>query len=556
MSGTPEGETVEHRLSQVVEELGIPSSTLQITQVRLNRLGTEPDVDDDRMDEVAAAALALSAREDGLPVTENEIADAWSGILESTDIEATVSHDQLSKQLKAVAEYLDIGSPPAHPGDLIREFGEQEGMSDRLIEVAHRILHDAYDIDSTVVAGGTSPSGTAGAVLYLAAETNDLDDEFTQDSLGDTSGTSAVTVRNRYRELRDLLGDERLGATRYQLDSIREGEAAGAETEESVEAADQAETEESAESEPGGGPEPSAEPDATETPTASETATDGNGNAEAASGGADSGERTETADAPSGGSTPSGGTASEEEVEAAVDELTDELDIDPSVRLFAQGMVGDASEDVPTEDSDKLAGAALVAGARINEAELDAVDIADQRGFQSREIAGWLDHLDEVVDVDIPRRSADEIVAQLVEELDLSEEVLEESQLALEQYQAEEIDAEYTAAELGAGAVFFAATVGRTQVDIQSLSDITGAGTEYITDAMNSVVVSLCRSLVRGDIDYESTSWTTDLLESELSPDIGDSYTGRVIAIAKTYTAGRESQHVDDATLDVLLTAE
>jgi hypothetical protein len=73
---------------------------------------------------------------------------------------------------------------------------------------------------------------------------------------------------------------------------------------------------------------------------------------------------------------------------------------------------------------------------------------------------------------------------------------------------------------------------------------------------MNSVVVSLCRSLVRGDIDYESTSWTTDLLESELSPDIGDSYTGRVIAIAKTYTAGREGQHVDDATLDVLLTAE
>ena len=543
MSGTPESETVEHRLSQVVEELGIPSSTLQITQVRLNRLGTEPDVDDERMDEVAAAALALSAREDGLPITENEIADAWSGILESTDIEASVSHDQLSKQLEAVAEYLDIGSPPAHPGSLIREFGEREGMSDRLIEVAHRILHDAYDIDSTVVAGGTSPSGTAGAVLYLAAETNDLDDEFTQDSLGDTSKTSAVTVRNRYRELRDLLGDDRLEATRYRIDSIREGEAADrAEAEESVQDA-----------EPSAESEPSAE---AATDTASETATDGNGNVEATGGQPEAGETTETADAPGGGSSQSAGMATEEEVETAVDDLTDELDIEPSVRLFAQGMVGDATEDVPAEDGDKLAGAALVAGARINETELDAADVADQRGFQSRDIAGWLDHLDEAVDVEIPRRSADEIVARLVEELDLSEEVLEESQTALEQYQAEEIDAEYTAAELGAGAVFFAATVGRTQVDIEKLADITGAGTEYITDAMNSVVVSLCRSLVRGDIDYESTSWTTDLLESELSPDIGDSYTGRVIAIAKTYTAGREGQHVDDATLDVLLTAE
>lgn len=546
MSGTPEGESVERRLSQVVEELGIPSSTLQITQVRLNRLGTEPDIDDERMDEVAAAALALSAREDGLPVTEREVAAAWSSVLESTDLDVTVSRDQLSKQLKAVAEYLDIGDPPSHPGGLIREFGDTQGVSDRLVEVAQRILHDAYEADSTVVAGGTSPSGTAGAVLYLAAEINDLDDQHTQDDLGDVSDTSAVTVRNRYRELRDLLGEDRLEDARYQTDSVRR----------------EAEMAQAAGESPDSGSSPSVEG-----PAGSPSATDGDGDADAAGGEAVPLEVAEaeptasdsepaSADGPSTDAEEAAETATEDDVEAEVDELTDELGIDPSVRLFARGMVGDAVENVPAAEAEKLAGAALVAGARINETELAAADVANQRGFPTRDVAGWLNHLDENVDVDIPRRSAGDIVQQLVSELDLSEEVLEESQTALEQYRAEEIDAEYTAAELGAGAVFFAATVGRTQVDIEQLEAITGADTEYITDAMNSVVVSLCRSLVRGDIDYESTTWTTDLLESELSPDIGDSYTGRVIAIAKTYTAGREAQHVDDATLDVLLSPE
>lgn len=532
MSSTSENDTVERRLTQVVERLGIPSSTLQITQVRLNRLGTEPDIDDDRMDEVAAAALALSSREDGLPVSERDIAEAWSTVLAEANIEGDVGADQLVRQLTAVADYLDLGEPPAHPGDLIREFGERLGMADRLIEVAQRILHDSFDTDETVVAGGTSPAGTAGAALFLAAEINELDDEYDQADLGDVSDTSEVTVRNRYREIRDLLGEERLAAARYQLNGDEDSQPTGSQA---------------------------------------TAATDGNGETAATTGGsADTREPDDTGQTSSSSGTASAGTSSSSSsgastsstadtvsaVEDEIDALTDELDVSPSTRLFARGMVGDAVDGVTVEDAPKLAAATLVAGARIEDKELDAADIADNREFETRSITHFLDHLETAVDVEIPRLSASEIVDKLVDELDLSEEVREESALALEQYRADEIDADYTAAELGAGAVFFAATVGRTQVDIADLADITGASAEYVTNAMNSVVVSLCLSLVRGDIDYDECSWTTDLLESELSPDIGDSYTGRVIAIAKTYTAGREHQHIDDATLDVVLHGE
>jgi hypothetical protein len=113
---------------------------------------------------------------------------------------------------------------------------------------------------------------------------------------------------------------------------------------------------------------------------------------------------------------------------------------------------------------------------------------------------------------------------------------------------------DYTAAELASGVVMFAATVGRSDVDAEDISAISGAGPAYVTDAMNSVVVSLCRGLVRGEYDYDDCSWTTNLLESELSPSIGDSTTGRVIALAQTYTAGREASHVDESTLQAVLT--
>jgi len=153
-----------------------------------------------------------------------------------------------------------------------------------------------------------------------------------------------------------------------------------------------------------------------------------------------------------------------------------------------------------------------------------------------------------------PGEESDDAEANDVEdvaaELGLSEAVLEESHRSLERFDGDV--EEFTAAELGAGAVLFAATIGQAQVDADQLAAVAGAGTDHVTAAMHSIVVSLCLSLVRGDIAYEDCAWTTELLQSELTPSLGDSETGRAIAIAKAYTAGREGQYVDDQTLDVL----
>jgi transcription initiation factor TFIIIB Brf1 subunit/transcription initiation factor TFIIB len=516
MSSTSE-DSVKSRLVEVSDQLQIPSDTLQITLVRLDQLRNEPDVTEDNLDDTAAAALALSCREDGLPVSEGDIADAWTATL-SSDHDINISH----QQLEAVSSYIDMDEVPAHPMAMVRSFGEAVEMSEALIDVARQMLQDSFEADPTVVAGGPTPAATAGAVLELAALVNGESDTYDASTLGRASGAGEVTVQNRSRDLRELLGEERLQDDRYQATTTSGGSSSQSAAQST--SADSGSSQSTSDS--------SSDPSSADSSSSQSTAADGAG--------------------ASTGQTASESSLSAESVEEEIDDLVDDLDIGPSTRLLARGMVSDAVKAIDSGAADELAATMVVAASRMEEGDIDAVEAADARSFQPRAISQLLDTLDDVVDVDIPRRDPADIVEDLVAELGLSESVHEESLTSLERYDAAENDADYTTAELGSGAVLFAATVGRSQVDATDLSAISGADPEFITDAMNSIVVSLCLGLVRGDIAYEDCAWTTDLLESELSPNIGDAYTGRVIAVAQTYTAGREGRHIDDSTLDVV----
>ncbi|MEF8822308.1 MAG: hypothetical protein V5A52_08520, partial [Halovenus sp.] len=560
---------------EVAEKLQVANDTLQITQVRLNQLSNEPDVDEDNLDGVAATALALSCREDGLPVSEHDIEKAWSETLDSADNEVTISH----QQLEAVGSYLDIDEVPPHPNALVKGFGEAVEMPENMINVAHRLLYDCFEMNPSVIASGTSPAATAGAVLSLAASVNDREQSYGQDALGKVSGTNEVTIRNRREVLEDLLGEDRLQDDRYRVgpdapatDTTEQSTAAdGAGTTEppTEQTGSRTETAESGEESQGTAETEGSEfletvksmyPD--ELPTTESVAEAHDASTDAVSAALAELSTSGTIQQKRAGSVTVWVPAEQDAVEAdltvdavetEVDALVEDLDIGASTRLLARGMVSDAVDNVGVEDAAELAGAVIVAAARMEDLDTDTVEVAELREFEPRVITQRLDTLEETVDVEIPRRDADEIIGEVADELGLSEALREESLTSLERYDGDE---EYTPAELGAGAVMFAATVNATELDVGAVSAISGADPDHITDAMNSVVVSLCLGLVRGDIAYEDCSWTTELLESELSPEIGDSYTGRVIALTKTYTAGREARYVDDGTLDIVLGEE
>src|SRR6056297_1611702 len=116
--------SVQNRLVSVCEKLQIPNNTMQITLVRLDQLRNEPDVNADRLDNTAATALALSAREDGLPVRDEDIASAWSETMDAPDADIGIT----SQQLEAVSDYFDIEEVPPHPNSLVQRFGEAIDM--------------------------------------------------------------------------------------------------------------------------------------------------------------------------------------------------------------------------------------------------------------------------------------------------------------------------------------------------------------------------------------------------------------------------------------------
>lgn len=589
MSNAAERDNVEEQLTTVAETLALPSSTVQITRVRLNQLGSEPDIEDSSLSIVGATTLALSAREDGLPVTVSDVADAWSETLEDT----TIDPGAMTALFEDVASNLDIDGVPPEPRALIERFGTELELPDGIVVVAKRILEDAFEADPQTIAGGTSPAGTAGAVLYLAADVNGVDGA-DEDALGDVSGTSQVTVRNRYKELRELIGEDHLEtAQRYQLDPDTGAPMATSSGPDAETVADTDGTAASSgdDSGPGtvetteqGDPEDSSTTDADEgderdgrerhlleavttlfpdeLPTTDRVAEELDADPDAIASELDALADEGAVERKQAGSTDVwlpgdrdalGPDLTEDAVQREVDEIADELDVDASVRLFARGLVSDVVEDVDVEDAGELGGAALLAACRVNDVDVAAAEIAAAGEFRSRVLYDWLETLDAAVDVDIPTADAETYVDRLADALGLEEGVREESLRVLEQYEPRRDDPAYTPPELAAGATVFAATVRGVSADPDDLAAASGADPEFVSEATNSVLVSLCLGLVQEDIDYEETAWTTDLLESELSPEFGDSETGAAIALAKAYAAGRESQPVDEATIDVLV---
>ena len=599
MAGSGSDQTYESRLYDVAERLQLPDSTLQITRVRLDRLSGEPDVDATQIDRIAPAVLALSCREDGLPVTDRDIVEPWVELLDDPE-GLGLDPERLPEQIEAVADRLDIDHPPERPDVLVERYADALDLPASIGTVAGQILRDTFREAPRTVAEASSPGETAGAALVLAMETNGAEG-FGPSDVADVGSAGGVTIKNRYKSFRDALGEEALSAERYQASVVEETsntEAAEPDTDESSLDADapgadgsasdaDAETVETENSEPsagegddsdatgtnGGGPAEDAsdvsaqacldvvrETFPEELPTTSTVAETLDAAEELV------GDRLEALaedgeiEARRAGETVAWIPGEEElgtdltidAVQSEVDALSDTLDVEASLRLFARGLVSDAAEDVPVEDAAEFAGAALIASSRLDDGDLDPATVAGERDFEPRALYTWLGHLGDVADVDIPQRGPSDIVKSLATDLDLSDRVREESLRTLEHYRPEE-DGSFAAPELAAGAVFFAATTVRESIDVNELADSIGFEASHVSEAMNSVFVSLCRRLIRGDIDYDECSWTDELLESDHIAEIGDPHTGRVVAAAKTYIAGRENEHVDEGTLDVLL---
>ena len=141
---------------------------------------------------IAAAALYAACRKSGSPKTLSEISEA-----------SLVNKKDVARCYRLLLQKLDFHMPISDPLTYVSKIAEKNGVSGKTQGTAIAILRDAKQ---KRFSAGKDPIGMAAAALYIACLQNN--EKITQKDIAEASGVTEVTVRNRYKALKQQLNIE------------------------------------------------------------------------------------------------------------------------------------------------------------------------------------------------------------------------------------------------------------------------------------------------------------------------------------------------------------
>ena len=141
------------------------------------------------MESVVSGALYAACRRNELPRTLDEMSEA-SGI----------DKKEIGRTYRFITRELNVKILPSNPIDYMARFSSSLTLSPETQSRAIKILERARLNELT---SGRGPTGIAAAALYIASLING--EKRTQREVADVAGVTEVTIRNRYKELVDIL---------------------------------------------------------------------------------------------------------------------------------------------------------------------------------------------------------------------------------------------------------------------------------------------------------------------------------------------------------------
>ncbi|KXA99540.1 transcription initiation factor IIB, partial [candidate division MSBL1 archaeon SCGC-AAA259M10] len=108
----------------------------------------------------------------------------------------------IGKNYRFLSRELEIYLPPIDPTRYVARFGSELKISGEAKVEAMKIIRKAQKKRLT---SGKSPSGTAAAAIYIA--TLKCGERRTQSEVSKVADITDVTIRNRYKELVEKLGE-------------------------------------------------------------------------------------------------------------------------------------------------------------------------------------------------------------------------------------------------------------------------------------------------------------------------------------------------------------
>jgi transcription initiation factor TFIIB len=138
---------------------------------------------------VIGAAAYAACRDTGTPRTLNDVSDALN-----------IKRKSVSKNYRMLINELDLKMPVIDSIRCVSKIASKIGLDEKTKRHALEILKDANDKEMTA---GKGPMGLAAAALYISCLKYNL--KISQREISIASGVTEVTIRNRYRALRESL---------------------------------------------------------------------------------------------------------------------------------------------------------------------------------------------------------------------------------------------------------------------------------------------------------------------------------------------------------------
>jgi transcription initiation factor TFIIB len=139
---------------------------------------------------IMAAAAYAACRMLGMPRDLREFEKAYPAVKRKT----------IAQGYRLLLKHLGLKVPVSDPSIYVSKIASKVGLDQRTVQEAFRILNEAVKKKATV---GKDPIGIAAAALYMACQ--ETTQNLTQKDIAKAAGVTEVTVRNRFKGLKDML---------------------------------------------------------------------------------------------------------------------------------------------------------------------------------------------------------------------------------------------------------------------------------------------------------------------------------------------------------------
>jgi len=179
-----------NELDKLKDKLGLPDAVIERTAYIYRKARKRGLVRGRSIDGILTAAIYIACRDLGVPKTLKEVAAAIS-----------IRFKTLSRSYRILVTELDISTPPViDPMKCIVKVANNADLNENTKRRAMDVMNN---LTKREISAGKNPMGLAATVLYVSCLNTGVN--IRQADIADAAGITEVTLRNRYKDLKNRI---------------------------------------------------------------------------------------------------------------------------------------------------------------------------------------------------------------------------------------------------------------------------------------------------------------------------------------------------------------